>query len=285
MPFVWLEATAQPDIPSECSEVLPEFQHLRLQKSLKIELDKIRVASPCPISWDDMTGDNRTRFCSHCQLNVYNFSELTRAEAEQLVSASNGRLCGRLYRRHDGTILTKDCPVGLRRLRQRVSRQAAAVFATLVALGSAVFGQTSNRDKKKSCVSQVKIVQTTKDSAEEYAVSGTVLDPNGAVIPYVTIVLKSKSGSRLRSVVTRDDGGFSFSGLSEGNYSLTMTANAFKKVVVPFKLGNNVNLTMAVTLLLSEDSMLIGVIVDNSMLDLPAGSFTMSGEVIRMLPH
>jgi hypothetical protein len=37
------------------------------------------------------------------------------AEAERLVVEKEGRLCVRFHRRADGTVLTRDCPVGLRR--------------------------------------------------------------------------------------------------------------------------------------------------------------------------
>jgi len=98
---------------------------------LTVQLNQIRVASPCPVSWEQMTGDNRVRFCGECQLNVYNFAELTRTEAENLLGATEGRICGRLYRRADGTIITKDCPVGLRAVRRRMAKAATAAFAAL----------------------------------------------------------------------------------------------------------------------------------------------------------
>ena len=49
------------------------------------------------------------RHCTLCDLNVYNFAELTREEIRALLT-SEGRVCGRLYRRADGTLLTRDCP-------------------------------------------------------------------------------------------------------------------------------------------------------------------------------
>src|SRR5258706_6218808 len=97
-------------------------------------IDCLRIAAPCPLSWEQMTGDNRVRFCDHCQLNVYNISELSRLEAETLIASTEGRLCARLFRRADGTVLTKDCPVGLRALRRRVAQRTAAIFAAIVGL-------------------------------------------------------------------------------------------------------------------------------------------------------
>ena len=84
-------------------------------------IDRLKVASPCPAGWGQMTGDDRVRFCDSCQLNVYNFAELTRKEAEEIIRTTEGRICGRLYRRADGSVITKDCPVGLRAVRRRVA--------------------------------------------------------------------------------------------------------------------------------------------------------------------
>lgn len=95
-------------------------------------LSKVRVASPCPADWDSMMGDERVRFCGQCELNVYNLSALTKAQAENLIVRTEGRLCIRFYRRTDGSVLTQDCPVGLRALRQRMSRIRRAVAGMLL---------------------------------------------------------------------------------------------------------------------------------------------------------
>lgn len=95
-------------------------------------LSKVRVASPCPADWDSMIGDERVRFCGQCELNVYNLSAMTKAQAENLIVRTEGRLCVRFFRRRDGSILTRDCPVGLARLKQRLSRIRSAVAAGLL---------------------------------------------------------------------------------------------------------------------------------------------------------
>lgn len=67
-----------------------------------------------------MEGDERVRFCKQCQLNVYNLSEMSRAAAEQLIRNKEDKLCARLYQRADGTMITRDCPVGIRLARRAV---------------------------------------------------------------------------------------------------------------------------------------------------------------------
>lgn len=95
-------------------------------------LDDVRVAAPCPADWDRMVGDERERFCDRCSLHVYNLSGMTRREAEALVTNAEGRLCVRYYARADGTILTQNCPVGLRAVRQKVTRVAGAFLSAVL---------------------------------------------------------------------------------------------------------------------------------------------------------
>jgi hypothetical protein len=99
-------------------------------------LDLIQVASPCDVSWEAMPGDERTRHCPQCQQRVYNLSALSRRQAEDLLRRTEGHLCVRLYRRADGTVLTADCPVGLRAIRKRLAGVVdAAATAALVLVG------------------------------------------------------------------------------------------------------------------------------------------------------
>jgi hypothetical protein len=100
-------------------------------------ITNLRVAAPCPAAWDKMQGDAQVRFCSLCSKNVYNISALSRAEAENLIrSSKEGRLCVRFYQRSDGTVLTDNCPVGLRSIRRRLKWMASGV-AALLAFGAA----------------------------------------------------------------------------------------------------------------------------------------------------
>lgn len=99
-------------------------------------LERVRIASPCGVSWEGMTGDDRARHCDRCGSTVYDLSALTAPEAEELIGGQDGRLCARLYRRPDGRVLTADCPVGARSARRRRGRR----LATGAALGLALLG-------------------------------------------------------------------------------------------------------------------------------------------------
>ncbi len=117
----------EPDLVAELDR-LRRSLHARAPRLLPL-LDDVRVASPCHERWDAMTGDDQVRFCGGCQKNVYNLSAMTREAAEALIHEREGRLCVRFYRRADGTVLTADCAVGVRRKRVRVAVAVSAVAA------------------------------------------------------------------------------------------------------------------------------------------------------------
>ena len=115
----------------EVNEAARLLEEARTKAKLPV-LDNIRVATPCRADWSQMTGDERTRHCGSCDKNVYNLSNMTREEAEALIMEKEGKLCARYYRRHDGTILLKDCSIGIgaRRKRRLIAAGAMALLGT-----------------------------------------------------------------------------------------------------------------------------------------------------------
>lgn len=107
-------------------------------------LDHVKIASPCSADWNQMFAfqDERVRFCSHCNQNVYNLSAMSQSEAAALVYKTEARLCVRFYRRSDGTMLTENCPVGLRALKRRAAWAAQVLLGMFLSL-SAVLGLSS----------------------------------------------------------------------------------------------------------------------------------------------
>lgn len=95
-------------------------------------LESLHVAAPCKADWDEMIGDDRVRFCGKCQKNVYNLSNMPRKEAERLVTNQEGGMCVRFYKRRDGTVITQNCPVGLREIKRRVSRISVAIISAVL---------------------------------------------------------------------------------------------------------------------------------------------------------
>ena len=118
-----------------------------------ISLDQVKVASPCPASWDAMTGDDRVRFCSQCSLHVYNLSDLSRDEAQALVAEKEGKMCVRYFQRADGTVITRDCPVGwaaVKRRLARIGKVAGVLFVVILGVSRACSSHVSYRSYVQS---------------------------------------------------------------------------------------------------------------------------------------
>ncbi len=127
------------EVASEIEDLQNRLRNLETQTTL----DGLRIASPCSASWDGMVGDERVRFCGQCQKNVYNVAGMTRDEAFALLRANaGGTVCMRLFRRADGTVMTSDCPTGLKKKRVRRLAMvagglaAAATASAFVTLGA-----------------------------------------------------------------------------------------------------------------------------------------------------
>ena len=189
----------------------------------QVDLDLITVASPCPVAWGDMAGDERKRFCNQCNLNVYNISAMTRSEAESFIANAEGRICAKLYRRADGSIITKDCPVGLRAIRKKVSRTAAATFSALVSLfgGQSLFAHQQQKDSSKVDV------QRTVRRYGQAAIEGTVTDIVNAVIIGADVRLINERTKQEIKTRTNDSGRFRFTEVEPGGYTIHVDSPGF----------------------------------------------------------
>jgi hypothetical protein len=110
-----------------------------------ISLDAISIATPCEMDWDAMTGDERVRFCGGCHKNVYNFAAMTLSEGLALLEATEGKVCGRISRRRDGTVITGDCPVGVAARWRKLRRQFIYGMAAAGLLIGSVWGWNRSR--------------------------------------------------------------------------------------------------------------------------------------------
>lgn len=253
--------------------------------SQNFDVNNLRVASPCSVGWESMTGDERMRHCHLCRLNIYNTAEMTRKEVESLILKREGRLCIRLYRRSDGTVLTKDCPVGLRAVRKRVSKFVSAAFATILSFCSISYSQDKDSDTKRD--SSTNAVRTDVGN-EETELSGTVTDPNGASVPGAVIKLYKNKDKKPIKGESDNDGVFSFSDLEEGTYKIEVKSHGFKKAV-----QNNVVILegkkteLKITLEVAGDTVVVGIFAEAPLVDISSTAIetVITHRKIRGLPY
>lgn len=150
-----IEALAQreSEVLSEITRLKEELAKFRAKQRLPL-LDLAYVASPCKADWKDMVGDERTRFCQLCKKDVHNLSAMSFDEAETFLRELTGDACVRMYRRKDGTVMTNDCPVGVRN--KRVKGVAAALVGTgMAAVGASSMAQTGALDQVQGGLAEV----------------------------------------------------------------------------------------------------------------------------------
>jgi hypothetical protein len=99
-------------------------------------LPGITIETPCHEPWERMAGSGGIRHCGACDRDVHDLSTMTVAEIEALLAGPD-RVCVRFFRRPDGRILTRDCPVGEARRRRRMKVTAVAISAALAGAGAA----------------------------------------------------------------------------------------------------------------------------------------------------
>jgi len=246
---------------------------------MKDPIDNIRVASPCSASWERMEGDARMRHCTLCELNVYNFAEMSRDEIRELLMRSEGRVCGRLHRRADGTMITRDCPTAVQRVRQRASQWASATMAALLSVAS--FGCTTAGKSwffKQSAMS----VKTTRDTTRQQAMlSGVVVDPAGAPVPDVPIIVRDKATQREITLTSDAAGKFAADSLTEGRY--TVRVAIFQPLAKDVQVKEGTTVQARVVLRQDETvTVLAGAIeiIDNT----ATAKTTFTSDMLRRLP-
>jgi hypothetical protein len=256
--------------------------------------DRLRIASPCPVSWEKMKGDEQVRFCDECQLNVYNLSGMTRRQAEAIVRQTEGRLCARFYRRADGTILTRDCPVGLRALRRRTARIVGAAASALLSFCLSAMGQqkpaaaTCEPDSGKPAIKRTKIEGPTQVDFATF--SGKLLDPHGAAVPRIKVELINEATKKSFSATSDVAGAFHFRLLPKGFYTLKVEKSygfgGYERQRISVRAGEAMQLDVELELD-AGTTVTVGIVDSYDAIDTtkPGGTFTITNEMIQRLPY
>jgi hypothetical protein len=217
------------------------FQHGARPKP--INLTNIRIASPCPADWNKMVGDERVRHCAECNLNVYNLSAMTERQVQELIAGSRGkRLCTRFYRRADGTVLTQNCPWGLRALARKVSRLGAVVLTAVMGVTATM---ARNKPRPATC-------ECSQSQQKESGIKLVVVDQHGAVIPKAEIQLQKKLGKEAISAVTGSTGEWSESRIAAGKYQIIVKSSGFRTFAGVIDVSDGTLLRLKVKLPVAE---------------------------------
>ncbi len=259
----------------------------------EIDIQAMRVAKPCSASWEAMTGDERSRMCSQCSIRVYNIEEMTASEVRDFVFTNEGRTCIRLHRRADGTVITKDCPKGLQRMRKRAFGIAAAAFAAVLGLFSISFGQKGHPDPTRLVPGSTVEQTCPTDPEKDIAIQGVVMDTHGASIPGVKISVVQVDGKNekkiARALLSDTNGKYIFPVLPDGEYRLKAEKDGFRTIKIEHlsvQTGCILNIDMRFEV--SSDVVTVGIFLPNDNPIDPTSSSvdtTITREMIDRLPH
>lgn len=198
--------------------------------SKKSFIDSVKVGSPCGESWDEMAGSDRVRFCSHCSKHVNNLSTMTRKEAARFVRRSGGDLCIRYIA--DPVTRRPIFANQLLQITRRTPGIAAGVMTASMSLSTVSYAQGG----MEPVAAETSVVRVTgrscddepKNKAETKAlgkIRGTVVDPNGAVVPRARVTVFSVD--RSTSTYTNEVGEYAFENLGFGTYKIETASPGF----------------------------------------------------------
>lgn len=187
-------------------------------------IDSIEVKNPCSEDWDKMSGSDRVRFCSHCDLSVNNISLLTRKQAMRLVRESKGGICV-----HYVVNPVDNKPVFAEKLYQITRRAsiAAGVLGAALSLSTIAYAQGKPVLRKRASETETsQKYESEKDKIETAGITGFVTDPNGAIVPNAWVNVMNEETKEAFAMATDEKGAYKFENLAAGNYKMTVNAGA-----------------------------------------------------------
>jgi hypothetical protein len=86
-----------------------------MKASVKSNSSSWNISQPCDADWDKMRGDDKRRFCEHCQKFVHNVSAMTSTERAAFARSANRQECVFYCQRPGGEVADLSFLASLRR--------------------------------------------------------------------------------------------------------------------------------------------------------------------------
>ncbi|MGI8731828.1 MAG: carboxypeptidase-like regulatory domain-containing protein [Pyrinomonadaceae bacterium] len=190
---------------------------------------QIEIKTPCTADWDSMIGNDRIRFCEHCNLTVNDLSNLTPKRVRRLIVKSRGRLCVRYRRLPDGSPLLKAVPKKLHTIGRRASRIAAGAFTATLSLSNAVAQTAIDHVTRERIFAYSEVGASLMPLNFGAVIKGKVTDAHGAVIQGAGVTLGTNDTEFLSGTLTDAAGEYRFEGLQPATYRVTIEATGFTR--------------------------------------------------------
>jgi hypothetical protein len=203
------------------------------------KLNRLRIASPCTASWDDMPGDEARRHCAQCDRQVFDFARMTPRQIEARVETSGGRLCARITRGSDGCLVTRPAPIDW--TERRASPLAAALVGALLALRGGAAESAGGAAQETSAAPEPERSERSESAGRSKPetlpglatisrLAGLIADSEGTPLPGASVVVRDGRTGTEVSTATGTDGRFLIDDLFPGTYSLSVVLEGFAAV-------------------------------------------------------
>jgi hypothetical protein len=165
-------------------------------------------------------------------------------------SSDSSDVCVRFYRRADGTVLTRDCPVGLRQLIRKVSCFAGAALSALMSVNF------SAAQTKPGCNAQ-----TAESNQRTPGLSVSVTDPMSAAVSGAQVTVLEERTKKRFDITTNSAGMAMLSGLSSGSYRVEIKSPGLKTFSKTVSIAKEKIKQINARLALGSEEVMVGELV------------------------
>lgn len=246
--------------------------------SKKSLIDSVEVKNPCSEDWNGMRGTDKVRFCSHCSKHVNNLSEMTRKEAMRLVRRSDGNLCIRYLQ--DPVSRRPLFAAPLLQISRRSPGIAAGVMSASIAFSGSAYAQESTPVPPappaiERPLNDTKLNETADAPRRPGRISGTIVDPKGAVIIGASVNVFSVDAARTATTETNENGEYKFESLEPGRYRLESQAPGFARSIRHFSISSDTDEAADLSLEVGQIEVSIDILADVDLRIAVAGDIAM----------
>lgn len=163
----------------------------------------LNIPQPCHRQWNEMTPNEKGRFCSSCSKNIPDLTGLSQRQLAEAWEKSGGDMCGRLT----PVQLRENYVNGMMR-REWVKQLQKFCLALLVSFGASLFF-IGNASAHKAITSvRSMFISTRTDTLQGASIKGTIKDKKSKEdLPFVTVMLL-KNDSVIAGCYSDIDGNF-----------------------------------------------------------------------------
>jgi len=189
----------------------------------------LSIPQPCHENWDNMTPNEKGRFCANCQKTVIDFTKWTDKALFEFFAKQKETVCGRFTDYQLGHEIHLPPQPHSRLYKIFIGLGLTLIFAQIPRSDAKIRPHNTLNFVAPDSSKQQSASSATTDTA---GIEGYVLDPKGNPVPGADVQV-SQFGINKGGVVSDDEGFFSIKFLPPGVYDVTVKSLEFGSVTTP----------------------------------------------------